>query len=234
MTRILLVDDVDLFLELERTFLKRYGCDIATARSGEEALARVQEDRPDVILLDVVMPGIGGYEACRRLKDDPDTRDIPVIFVAGDPDLSRMAAAGGDDMISKPVRREALLEVIRKHVAIVERGAARIPVHLRVRLDDDVDADATRSVFSKDLSQGGMFLKTTPAPPIGRRIGMRFRLPFPEGVEEVRVMGEVVRQVPEDPQSHLIPGVGVRFVGLQGAERSRVLRFVRARLPETE
>jgi len=234
MTRILLVDDVDLFLELERTFLKRYGCDIATARSGEEALERVQQDRPDVILLDVVMPGIGGYEACRRLKDDPATHDIPVIFVAGDPDLSQMAAAGGDDMISKPVRREALLEVIRKHVAIVERGAARIPVHLRVRLDEELDAESARSVFSKDLSQGGMFLKTTPAPPVGRRIGMRFRLPFPDGPEEVKVVGEVVRQVPDDPQSHLIPGVGVRFVGLQGAERSRLLRFVRARLPETD
>lgn len=233
MTRILLVDDVDLFLELERTFLKRYGCDIMTAKSGEEAIDKVREHRPDVILLDVVMPGMGGYEACRRLKEDPATREIPVIFVAGDPDLRLMAEAGGDDLVSKPVRREALLEAIRKHVPIVERGAARVPVHLRVRLEDGGDGMA-RSVFAKDLSQGGIFLKATPPPPVGQRLGMRIRLPFPEGAEEVRLRGEVVRQVPENAESYLIPGVGVKFIDLQGADRARVQRFVRARRPGTD
>jgi uncharacterized protein (TIGR02266 family) len=233
MTRILLVDDVDLFLELERTFLKRFGCEILTAKSGEEAIAKAREHRPDLILLDVVMPGMGGYAACRRLKDDPETGKIPVVFVAGDPDLRRMAEAGGDDLVSKPVRREALLEAIRKHVPIMERGAARVPVHLRVRLEEDGDAGG-RSVFSKDLSPGGIFLKASPPPPVGRRLGMRIRLPFPEGAEEVRVVGEVVRQVPEEPDSYLIPGVGVRFVDLQGSDRARVRRFVQARLAEPD
>jgi CheY-like chemotaxis protein len=229
MTRILLVDDVDLFLELERTFLKRFGCEILIAKAGDEALERVRRQRPDAILLDAVMPGMDGYETCRVLKQDPETRDIPVIFVAADPDLRRMAEAGGDDLVAKPIRREALLEVLRRHVPIVERGADRVPVNLRVQIDDD-----PRTLFSKDLSKEGIFLKRVPPLPIGRRVGMRFRLPLPEGPEEVRVTGEVVRQVPEDPGSHLIPGVGVRFVDPPASARASVSRFIRARLADRD
>lgn len=224
MTRILLVDDIELFLELERTFLKRFGCEIAIARTGREALEQVRLRRPDAILLDVVMPEMDGYEACKILKSDPETSGIPVIFVAADPDLQKMAAAGGDDIVAKPIRREALLEVLRRHVNIAERGADRVAVQLRVRLEDD-----GRSLLSKDLSQGGIFLKADPTIPLGRKLALRFRLPFPEGTEEVRATGEVVRQVSDEEGSHLLPGVGVRFVDLPAKERARVGRFLRAR-----
>lgn len=227
MTCILLVDDVDLFLELERTFLKRFGCEIVIARTGREALDRVRDRRPDAILLDAVMPEMDGYETCKTLKSDPSTREIPVIFVAGDPDLRRMAEAGGDDLVSKPIRQEALLEVLRRHVHIVERDAERIPVSLRVRLEGH-----RRSLFSKDLSKGGMFLKAVPPLPVGRKVELRFRLPSPEGPQEVHISGEVVRQVAKDPESHLIAGVGVRFLDIPATERARVSRFVRARLTQ--
>jgi CheY-like chemotaxis protein len=228
MTRILLVDDVDLFLELERTFLRRFGCEILTARTGEEALEKVRVHRPDLILLDVVMPGIGGYEVCRILKANPETREIPVIFVAGDPDLRRMAEVGGNDLVAKPIRREALLDAIRKHVPISERESIRIPINLRVKVEGA--ERGSRTLYSKDLSQDGIFLRNVPGLPVGKTLGMRLRLPFPEGIEEIEASGEVVRQVQDRAESHLIPGVGIRFVGLGTLERATVGRFVRRRL----
>ena len=231
MTRILLVDDVELFLELERTFLKRFGCEIQTARTGEEALEKVRSRRPDLILLDAVMPGIGGYEACRILKSDPETKDIPVIFVVGDPDLDRMAEVGGNEVVAKPIRQEALLEAIRRYVDIAEREAIRVPISVRVRIEGS--DPGTRPLYSKDLSQAGIFLKATPPLPMGKRVGLHLRLPLPEGTEEIHVAGEVVRQVPEEPRSHLIPGVGIRFVEMQAGERAKVGRFVRQHMQES-
>ena len=115
---------------------------------------------------------------------------------------------------------------------IAEREAIRIPANLRVRLDGP--DPARRTLYSKDLSQGGIFLKTVPPLPLGERIGLHIQLPFPEGSEEMEASGEVVRQVPDQSESHLIPGVGVQFIGLQAPQRAMVGRFVRRRLqPES-
>ncbi len=80
-TNILIVDDTPLNLGVIVEFLQSYGFGIRIARSGESALKRVQYDHPHIILLDVLMPGIDGFETCRRLKANPTTRDIPVIFM---------------------------------------------------------------------------------------------------------------------------------------------------------
>ena len=225
MTRILLVDDVDVFLKLERTFLKRFGCDILMAKTGREALEKVREHRPDAILLDTMMPGMDGYDTCRRLKADPETREIPVIFVASDADQELINEVGGDDLVQKPIHREALLEALRRHVPIIERQAERVNVHLRVRLERG--EEPPQNLYAKDLSQGGIFVKADPPLPLGERLGLRIRLPFPDGVQDVIMSGEVVRQVEDEADSHLIPGVGVRFVDISAPERARVGRFVR-------
>ncbi len=228
MTRILLVDDVRLFLELERTFLKRFGCQIVTARTGEEALAKARAMPPDVILLDVVMPDGSGYDVCRALRSDDALKAVPVIFVAGDPDPDEVSRCGGNGYLRKPVTREALLGALRPHVNLAERGAPRAPAVLRVRLQD---ANRRMSkVTSKDLSQDGIFLKTEQPLPVGSKVDLRFRLSLPGGAEEVHLQGEVVRQVQEERGSYLIPGMGIRFIRSEVSTRHKVGQFIHARL----
>ena len=81
MASILLVDDVELFLELERSFLEGGGHEVVTASSGEEALARLDRAAPDLLLLDLYMPGIDGDEVCRRLRASERWRKLRNNFV---------------------------------------------------------------------------------------------------------------------------------------------------------
>ena len=83
--KFLLVDDVELFLNLEKSFLDRESFIIDTARSGKEALEKIRADKPDLVLLDLYMPEMNGDEVCRQIKSDPLTRDIIVIMMIINP-----------------------------------------------------------------------------------------------------------------------------------------------------
>lgn len=115
--RILCVDDSDLILLMERLVLAREGYELVTASDGEEALARAEENRPDLILLDVVMPRMSGLEACRRLRADERTRNVPIIMLSTRADEEELAAAYGsgcDDYLTKPIDGQILLAKVRK------------------------------------------------------------------------------------------------------------------------
>jgi two-component system alkaline phosphatase synthesis response regulator PhoP len=91
-------------------------CQVATAGDGLEALRQVQADAPDMILLDIMMPRMSGFEVCRKLKSDPATRDIPIIMVTALNelgDIERGVESGTDDFLSKPVNRLELLTRVR-------------------------------------------------------------------------------------------------------------------------
>ncbi len=81
MARVLAVDDQQLNLELLAAYLSGTGCDLVLANNGFEALAAIAAGRPDLVLLDVVMPGMDGFEVCRRIKSDPANRLLPVVLV---------------------------------------------------------------------------------------------------------------------------------------------------------
>lgn len=103
--KILVVDDESQNVEVLRRLMTRLGYDIVTAPDGESALQSVMHDRPDLVLLDVNMPGIDGIEVCRRLKSDPKTRLIPVVLITtltASEDRIRGIEAGADDFLSKP------------------------------------------------------------------------------------------------------------------------------------
>ena len=107
--RILLVDDDATSLDVLRETLAGPNYRLFVARNGEDALKIARRAKPLLILLDVVMPGIDGYETCRRLKDDPDTRDAAVIFLSAlsDPkEKVRGFEVGAVDFLTKPVQAE--------------------------------------------------------------------------------------------------------------------------------
>ena len=115
-SRILVVDDNVQNLELIVAYLETLGCQIATATDGPEALEKVQADDINLILLDVMMPKMSGFEVCSKLKSDPRTRGIPVIMVTALnelTDIERGIANGTDDFVSKPVNRLELLTRVR-------------------------------------------------------------------------------------------------------------------------
>ncbi len=110
--RILVVDDEPQNLELIEAMLTSSGYEVLLAGGGEEALRLARERKPDLIILDLMMPGMSGFEVCARVKTDPQTGGIPVLFVTALSQMSdkeRALAAGGDDFLTKPFQRAELL-----------------------------------------------------------------------------------------------------------------------------
>ena len=111
--RILIADDNQPNVELLEAFLAEVDCEIAVAADGEETLAKVAKFRPDLILLDIMMPKRSGFEVCKQLKSDPATRNVMILMVTALNelgDIERAVAAGTDDFLSKPVNKVELIK----------------------------------------------------------------------------------------------------------------------------
>jgi len=223
MIRVLLVDDARLFLELERSFLRRTGCEVLTAASGEDALRKARSRRPDIVVLDANMPGMSGIECCRALKDDPETRGVAVILVSSSLDYPECMRAGADGFVPRPVTRSGLTEAIRDHVELTERGHRRVRVGLEVAYRH---GERLGTGVTKDLGAGGLFLRTRDRLEPGDSLALSIAVPAAK-TDKVEVRGRVVRSVRANPDSPLVPGVGVEFEGLRGGARKAIVRIVR-------
>jgi DNA-binding response OmpR family regulator len=125
--RVLAVDDEPANLQILSAMLTRWRCTVSTAGGGAEALAAVKAESPDIILLDVMMPGQSGFEVCRLLQADPATAHIPVVFLtalSGGEALREGFETGGRDFIAKPFNAREL--------------AARVGARLRQKYAEDV------------------------------------------------------------------------------------------------
>ena len=118
--RILVVDDVARNIRLLETLLTPEGYEVIAASSGTEALDRVGDASPDVVLLDIRMPGLDGYEVCRRIRSDPEHSYLPIIMVTSAEDEERVRAleAGADDFVAKPLNAPELLARVRSLIRI--------------------------------------------------------------------------------------------------------------------
>jgi two-component system, cell cycle response regulator len=113
--RVLVVDDDPLILEVLKTVLDLEEFDVVTAADGEAGLQRLRQQRPDVVVCDVMMPGIDGLEVCRRIKADPATADLPVVLLTARDRAEDRAAgeeAGCDAYLTKPFSPLHLIDVI--------------------------------------------------------------------------------------------------------------------------
>jgi two-component system cell cycle response regulator len=118
---VLVVDDNEQNLELLQAYLEDLGCEIRAARDGVEALASIEAREPDLILLDVMMPRMSGFQACTRIKANPRTRDIPVVMVTAlneVGDVERAVESGADDFLTKPVNKLELITRVRSLLRI--------------------------------------------------------------------------------------------------------------------
>lgn len=129
--RILLVDDNEQNLELMQAYLEALPCALSTARDGVEAVAAIQREKPDLVLLDVMMPKMSGFEVCRKVKGDPATRDIVIVMVTAlheVGDHERAVESGTDDFLTKPVNKLELVTRVRSllRVALLKRKLAEL------------------------------------------------------------------------------------------------------------
>ena len=123
---VLLAEDNPQHLELLEAYMEDMPeVRLVTATNGLETLAKVQEESPDLVLLDIMMPKMSGFEVCKRLKGDPKTRDTIVVMVTAlheTGDVERAAECGTDDYLSKPVDRKAFIDLIRNLLAAKGRA----------------------------------------------------------------------------------------------------------------
>lgn len=114
--KILFIEDEPDQIELVKTRLETSGFEFISALDGQEGIKRTKEEKPDLILLDIVMPKMDGYQLCTYLKGDPRTKDIPVIMfsAAGEKDIEKKCrSCGADDLIAKPYESKELVAKIK-------------------------------------------------------------------------------------------------------------------------
>ena len=117
MAKILVVEDEPEIRILVKTILEKAGYSVVEAEDGEAALRLVNEEEPDLVLLDVMIPGIEGWEVCRRIRENEATRRLPIIMVTvrtTDEDIQRSVECGANAHINKPFDQRELLDTIKK------------------------------------------------------------------------------------------------------------------------
>ena len=121
--KVLVIDDEPEITDIVETFLSDSGYQVAVENKPLEAINKAAEIKPDLILLDIMMPDVDGYAVCEEFKKNPDLAHVPVIFLTGkdrDDDMGRSFKAGGDMFIKKPFSCERLLEIV--NIVIMSTG----------------------------------------------------------------------------------------------------------------
>jgi two-component system, sensor histidine kinase and response regulator len=158
--KVLMVDDNQKNLAVLSHMLREEGFDVSAVTSGEIALKAVQRFFPDLILLDIMMPGIDGYETCERLKRDPATKNIPVIFLSAKVhtnDILKGFQVGGADYITKPFCQEEVLVRVKTQLQLrqsfikIEKAEIEIRLHNKELEKSNQSLQAFASIASHDL-----------------------------------------------------------------------------------
>jgi len=171
-TKILIVDDTPANLDLLRDMLAPGGCKIFFATSGEQSLRIAADVSPDIILLDVMMPQLDGFETCRRMQADAAMRNIPVVFVTAKTDVEDLARGfevGAVDYITKPVKQPEVLARVRTHLKIrrlIEQQQEHLAALAQAKKELEVlneTKDKFLSNLGREISSAAGRLSTTGA-----------------------------------------------------------------------
>lgn len=147
--KLLVVDDQRLTIAIIDEIF-RNDCDVLVAQNGEQALQLCQSEHPDLVLLDVIMPGISGHDVCRRLKADEATKDIPIIFLTGQSDIEDEVLGfelGAVDFISKPIHPVVVKARVETHLALKQQR----DILQSLALLDGLTGVANRRKYEEDL-----------------------------------------------------------------------------------
>ncbi len=119
--KVMVIDDSKTIRRTAETLLKKAGCEVVTATDGFEALAKIADEKPSIIFVDIMMPRLDGYQTCALIKNNQVFRDTPVIMLSSKDglfDRARGRIVGSDQYLTKPFTKDELLGAIREHVSV--------------------------------------------------------------------------------------------------------------------
>jgi CheY-like chemotaxis protein len=175
--KILLVDDVDFFRVVMRDYFKRTPATLFTANDGEEAIRLALRESPDLIYMDVTMPGMSGIEACKRIKSHPSLNKIPVLLIFTpnrDATIKDIEASGCDGYLAKPFGREEFLNLGHRYLFNIERRERRVPCQMTVEFSIN---DTPYKGRGTDISLHGLYVEFSDEIPPNSRVKVSFLLP---------------------------------------------------------
>ncbi|MFO8058619.1 MAG: TIGR02266 family protein [bacterium] len=222
--KILIADDMETFLRLEKMLLERSGYDIIMAKTGGEAIKKIQMEKPSLVFLDMLMPDMNGDAVCRFVKTNKSLKDIPVIMVStkSEPEYrDRCFQAGCDDYVTKPVTQRDLFDKIKKFVRVERRDHPRAELKVTATTTGE---SFTSENFTQDVSEGGIFVETETMIPAGTDLELEFTLPDAE--KPVTASGKVVRTVTADQAGGSRAGLGVKFTIISPEDSTRIKNYV--------
>lgn len=228
--KILFVDDVSFFLEQEMNLLNGYDLELLAAHNGVEALKIIMDEMPDLVFMDLYMPGMDGDRCCRTIKSDEKLRHIPIIMVTqgvNDEDFERCWQAGCDDIVTKPINYHYFLALTQKHLNLKLRQDPRHPARLRINYSCGADTETLLSDYSVNMSAGGIFLETSELLPIDSSLKVEFILP--EGGRIIKCSGRVSWiNHPESIKNRNLPmGMGVQFIDMSLEDVDSIRHFIK-------
>lgn len=221
--KILIVDDSRVLLEMEKMIFGRTGARIISATNGKDALQIATNEKPDIVILDLVLPDVPGDEVCMRIKAHPSTEHVLVLMVTarGTPEeIEICRRAGCDDYVLKPIRNQELLAKVSELLGVPHRRSMRILV--RMEMHARTGEELSFFGVSKDISQTGMLVEADKALDLGTETVLRFFLPgFGEVVAKGKVMRVDVRGATR--------GYGIHFVEMATQQQDLIARFIETR-----
>ncbi len=216
--KILLVDDVDFFRDVMCDYFKRTPATILTASSGQEAMDIAMREWPDLIYMDVAMPGLSGIEACQKIKAHTALKKIPVLLVFTpdrDAQLKDVEASGCDGYLAKPFGREEFLNLGHRHLFNIERRERRVPCQMTV--DFSINGVAYQGM-GVDISLHGLYLEFRDELPPNSRVTASFLLPTISS-KKIEISGRIawVNQGFPRQNMSLAQGIGIEFQSIDMA-----------------
>lgn len=227
--KILLVDDNRTFITYVALLLRKMGfTKTILAENGIEALKLLKLWRPDIVMMDIYMPGMGGIETMQRMKESPDTAEIPVILISAAPDdqlYEDTLGLGVVGLLKKPFKVEVLYDMLQESLQALganRRAHIRIPYENKVAVMIDGKPEV---YYSVTLSEGGIYIRRNPPLPVGTEVEIIIPLRMEHAM---RIKGMVIytRALSTDSLD-VPPGMAVHFKDISAEDVSVLSAYVK-------
>jgi CheY-like chemotaxis protein len=227
LAKVLLVDDVEFIVDVMKGYLKRTPVETISASNGKQAIDQALLHWPDLIIMDVSMPEMGGEEACRALKKHPKLKDIPILMIYDperDPSAAELKKSGCDDTIEKPLARENFLTTTHRHLFHLDRLERRAPCQMTV---DFTIGGKTQQGLGVDISRNGLYIEFRTKIQKKENVDVTFLLAT-SSTKQVAAKGRIVwiNQGHPRPNLGVVQGFGIEFQIITEESRAIIDRYL--------
>lgn len=229
---ILMVDDVPENIDVLRKMLGENGFIISVATSGEIALNLVNLNKPDLILLDIMMPGIDGFETCKRLKADNKTANIPIVFITARTEIEAVVKGfklGGVDYITKPFNQEEVLIRVKTQLKIQKllQEQQRLNKKLQTQNDELIESKNQYNIIVEEVTDGVFCLDTE-----GKIVRSNYKFFSALGYSEKEILGKPIEElINTESPSEVIPQLATKRFNKRATSNLKIQFCVNEKSP---